>query len=555
MRAKSELASVTQHPGRGLVRSWFLPVICLLLLIGATSGRAQEREGISEAGVSALAERAMSEFNVPGMAIGIVKADKILIADGHGVREIGDPTPIDTETLFKIASNTKAFTSAALAILVDDGLIAWDGLVIDYIPEFRMKDPWVTANFTVRDLLTHRSGLSPFKGDMLLWPEPNSFGVADIIHALRYFEPVSSFRTRYAYDNLLYIVAGEIIPRVTGKTWGEFVESRIMRPAGMKKCFADQIPRWRMKNLATPHGVIEGELSVIERGRIPRQPPISAAAGGVICSLDDMLTWVGTQLNHGTSPDGIGLFSAGQSHEMWKPVTLRSVSERDLELNRTHFKAYGLGWRLADVHGFKEVSHTGTLAGMKSYVVMIPELDLGVVLLTNGSSSAARSAVMNTIVRSFMPVEQVDWIQLILDEQEAEEQASQKQVSQRQVSQRQNGPGVETEQPVGVTNGPCQAPRFSRLTGRYRDPWFGDVVIALEDGQLVFSADRSPKLKGPLSHHEGNRFAIRWIDRSLEADAWIEFELDEDGPAHAISMSKLNGGDYDFEDLDLTRVE
>ncbi|MCP4045272.1 MAG: serine hydrolase [Gammaproteobacteria bacterium] len=547
---KSQFDSIVQKAGPGPVSRWFSLSVCLLLLLGASSGRALENEGISGTDVAALAGRAMSEFNVPGMAIGIIKAEKILLAEGYGIREIGETKPIDTRTLFKIASNSKAFTTAALATLVDDGLIAWDGLVIDYIPEFRMKDPWVTANFTVRDLLTHRSGLSPFKGDMLLWPEPNSFGVTDIIHALRYFEPVSSFRTRYAYDNLLYIVAGEIIPRVTGKTWGEFVESRIMRPAGMKKCFADQIPRRRMKNLATPHGVIEGELSVIERGRIPRQPPISAAAGGVICSLDDMLTWVGTQLNHGTSPDGIGLFSAGQSHEMWKPVTLRSVSERDLELNRTHFKAYGLGWRLADVHGFKEVSHTGTLAGMKSYVVMIPELDLGVVLLTNGSSSAARSAVMNTIVRSFMPVEQVDWIQLILDEQEAEEQASQKQVSQKQ-----NGPGVETEQPARVTNGPCQASRFSRLTGRYRDPWFGDVVIALEDGQLVFSADRSPKLQGPLSHHEGNRFVIRWIDRSLEADAWIEFELDEDGPAHAISMSKLNGGDYDFEDLDLTRVE
>ncbi len=542
---KSEFNIVVHHSGRGLVWRWLLLSVCLLLLVAAPTGQAQEREGISEADVATLAGRAMSEFNVPGMAIGIIKADKILLAEGYGIREIGEPESVDTQTLFKIASNSKAFTSAALAILVDDGLIAWDGLVIDYIPEFRMKDPWVTANFTVRDLLTHRSGLSPFKGDMLLWPEPNSFGVTDIIHALRYFEPVSSFRTRYAYDNLLYIVAGEIIPRVSGKTWGEFVESRVMRPAGMNNCFADQIPRRKMRNLATPHGVIEGELSVIERGRIPRQPPVSAAAGGVICSLDDMLIWVRTQLNHGTTLDGIGLFSAGQSREMWKPVTLRSVSERDLEMNRTHFKAYGLGWRLADVHGFLEVSHTGTLAGMKSYVVMIPELDLGVALLTNGSSSAARSTVMNTIVRSFMPVEKVDWIQLVLDEQEAEDQAS----------QQQEGQLVEVDEPATITSVPCQVPELSLLTGRYRDPWFGDVVIEMKGGQLIFSADKSPKLKGPLLHHEGNRFVIRWTDRSLEADAWIEFELDEDGPASAISMSKLDGGDYDFEDLILTRVE
>ena len=192
-------------------------------------------------------------------------------------REIGKPEKVDTATLFKIASNSKAFTTAALAVLVDDGLISWDGLVIDYIPEFRMKDPWVTASFTVRDLLTHRSGLPAFVGDMMLWPEPNAFTAADIIYALRFFEAASSFRTRYAYDNLLYIVAGEIIARVSGKTWGEFVESRVMRPAGMQHCFADSIPKNKMRNLAVPHGVIEGHFSVIDRSRIRSQPPVSAS--------------------------------------------------------------------------------------------------------------------------------------------------------------------------------------------------------------------------------------------------------------------------------------
>jgi CubicO group peptidase (beta-lactamase class C family) len=487
----------------------------------------------------------MSEFDVPGMAIGIIKAGKTLLAEGYGVREISKPETIDTRTLFKIASNSKAFTSAALATLVDDGLIMWDGLVIDYIPEFRMKDPWVTANLTVTDLLTHRSGLAPFKGDMLLWPEPNSFTVADIIHALRYFEPVSSFRTRYAYDNLMYIIAGEIVLRVTGMAWGEYVEDRIMRRAGMKNCFADTIPRRKMKNTATPHGVIEGELAVIERGRIHREPPTSAAAGGIVCSLDDMLTWVGIQLNRGMTADGNVLFSAEQSRKMWQPVTFRSVSERDTELNRTHFRAYGLGWRLADVHGFKEVSHTGTVAGKNSYVVMIPELELGAVVLTNGSSSAARLAVMNTIVRSFMPVEQHDWIQMSLEEQEAERQSSQSQAK----------PGAEQHEDSSMGKDLCQAPGASLLTGRYRDPWFGDVVIAIDEGRLVFSSEKSPKLKGPLSHFEGCRFVIRWIDRSLEADAWIEFEMDGEGPAHAITMSRLDDGDYDFEDLDLKRAE
>ena len=519
---------------------WLVRLGCLLLLCASVAW-ADERGGISEAAVTKLANRAMSEFDVPGMAIGIVKADNILLSKGFGLREIGKPDQIDSATLFKIASNSKAFTTAALAVLVDEGFISWDGLVIDYIPEFRMKDPWVTAGFTVTDLLTHRSGLPGFIGDMLLWPEPNSFTREDIIYALRFFEPVSSFRSKYAYDNLLYIVAGEVIPRVSGKSWGEFVESRIMRPAGMKRCFADKIPKRAMKNVASPHGVIEGQLSVIDRSRIPRQPPISAAAGGVVCSLDDMLTWARTQLNHGTAPSGIELFSAEQSKELWKPRTLRNVSDRDLELNRTHFKAYGLGWRLADVHGYKEVSHTGTIAGMKSYVVLIPELELGVVLLTNGSSSAARSAVMNTIVRSFMPVEQIDWIKLINDEAEARRQ-------ERKLK-------VVEEKPAEVAPQDCCTPDLTQYTGRYRDPWFGEVTIRLENGQLVFAADKSPKLTGGMTHNDGSRFVVRWTDRTLEADAFVLFERGEDDRVVGISMTKLDHGDFDFEDLDLSRVE
>jgi hypothetical protein len=296
-----------------------------------------------------------------------------------------------------------------------------------------------------------------------------------------------------------------------------------------------------MKNLATPHGVIEGQLSVIDRSRILAQPPISAAAGGVVCSLDDMLTWVRTQLNHGTTPGGDVLFSAKQSEEMWKPQILLNVRERDYELNRTHFKAYGLGWRLADIHGYKEVSHTGSLSGMKSYVVMIPELELGVVLLTNGSSSAARSAVMNTIVRSFLPVEQLDWIQMILDESEAAN-------SNQQVDASDAVTSVEA-------SSPCNVPELSLFAGLYRDPWFGDIRISIEDDQLVFAAVKSPKFKGPMRHKQGNRFIVNWTDRTLEADAWVTFETGRDGQVSGISMTKLDNGDYDFEDLELIKVE
>ena len=517
-------------------------MLCLLVALWAPGLGAREHQGISDSELVELAGRAMKEYQVPGMAIGVIKSDKVLIRRGFGIREMGKPQKIDPETLFKIASNSKAFTTAALAILVDEERVSWQDPVIEHIPEFRMNEPWVTANFNVTDLLTHRSGMKRFVGDLMLWPEPNNFTRADIIGALQNFELVSGFRTEYAYDNQLYIVAGEIIPRVSGVPWGEFVEKRIMQPAGMKRCFADAIPKRHMRNLATPHGVIDGQLSIIERGRIPRQPPMSAAAGGIICSLGDMLTWVSTQLNHGISPDGRVLFSEMQSKEMWTPRTLQTVRDRDFELHKTHFKAYGLGWRLADVHGYKEVSHTGTLAGFRSYVVLIPELELGVVFLSNGASSTARAAVMNTIVRSFMPVEQRDWIQLYKDEAEARDE-------QLRLSTIVEEPAVEAPQE-------CCDPDLSSFTGRYRDPWFGDVNIYLDDGRLMFAAEKSPKLTGPMQHHYGNRFKILWPDRTLKADAWVTFERDARGAVIAMTMLQVSEDDnYDFTDLEFSRVD
>ena len=362
--------------------------VCLLLHAPAVFAGGLDADAIDR-----LASRAMTAFDVPGMAIGVVKDGAVVYARGHGVRELGRDGAIDTDTLFKIASNSKAFTAAALAILVDEGRIAWNGPVSDYIPEFRMSDPWVTAHLSVVDLLSHRAGLVPHAGDLMLWPDPNLFSRRDVIHGLRYFPLVSDFRDSYNYDNVLYIVAGEIVPRVTGQPFEAFVDERIMRPLGMDRCFMGEIPEAERHNLAAPHGDIDGEMTVIERSRINGQPSLYAAAGGVVCSLDDMLAWVRLQLGRGTSPDGVQVFSAARSREMWSPENSWGVSPRNYEWHRTHFNGYGLGWRLSDVHGFREVSHTGSLAGMRAWTLMLPELELGIVVLSNGSSSSARTAI------------------------------------------------------------------------------------------------------------------------------------------------------------------
>ena len=493
--------------------------------------------------IESLAKRAMQEFDVPGMAIGIVQGGKTLYAKGHGIRELGFPDPVDEKTLFKIGSTSKAFTTAALALLVDEGKLDWDGPVLDYLPEFRLSDPWITAEFTVADLLTHRSGLPRFVGDLMFWPEPNAFTHDDIIHALQFFELESGFRTEYAYDNLLYVVAGQLIPGVTGQPWGAFVDQKIMQALDLQRCFAGTIPEAEFNNLAAPHGMVEDQLMVIERSRIGRRPPTSAAAGGVVCSLADMLTWVKTQLGRGTSPSGLKLFSEQRSRELWSPQIWQEVSESETELHGTHFNAYGLGWRLNDAHGFLEVGHTGSLAGMLTSVVMYPELDLGVVILSNGSDSAARSTVMDTIVHSFLPVEQHDWIAKVLEER-ANRAA--------EVSETPQDPGSLQPAPV------LEPPDLNAFAGVYRDPWFGDVQIALQGQQLFFRSVKSPKLSGPMSYVALDTFKVVWVDRTVESDAFLRFGPDEDSGELRIWMSRekqFSERSLDFQDLRLVRVE
>ena len=305
----------------------------------------------------------MQAFSVPGVAVGVVKDGRVIHARGYGIRELGRPESIDGRTLFRVASNSKAMTTAALAILVDEGRLAWDDKVVSYLPEFALHDDWITREFNVVDLLTHRSGLGLGAGDLMLWPKPNAFTRDDVIRGLRYFEPASDFRTEYAYDNTLYIVAGELVPAVTGQSWEDFVDRRLLGALGLERCFAGDIPPREMRNLAVPHSLVEGKLTIVDRNRISATTSMSAAAGGVRCSLDDMLTWTQLQLARGESADGRRFWSEAEAGNMWSPRTIRHVGERDRDRDGTHFKAYGLGWRLADVHGYKEVAHTGTFTG------------------------------------------------------------------------------------------------------------------------------------------------------------------------------------------------
>lgn len=455
------------------------------------------------------------------------------------------PEAVDEDTLFGIASNTKAFTAAALAILVDEGRIDWDDRVIDHLPQFRLWDPWVTREFTIRDLLTHRSGLGLGAGDLMMWPETD-FTRQEIFAGLQYLEPTTSFRSAYAYDNNLYIVAGEIIPAVTGQSWQEFVAARILEPLDMAPCAVMLSKIQGSDNLAAAHVPVDGEMRIVPSSDIET----AAAAGSIWCNVTGIAKWMRLQLRGGLLESGAPLFSAERQREMWSPQTIRPVSEEAYEMSRTHFSAYGLGWGLDDFDGYKRVSHGGGLPGMVTYTNLLPELNLGVIVLTNQENVAAMQAITFQILKAYTGVERRDWVTVFADlraEREAEAEAA---VAEARAS-------VESEaEAEAAATGPILP--LAAYAGTYADPWRGAVTVSLEDGGLILEFSRTDRLRGAMEPFRYNTFIVRWDDRTLKADAYVRFGLGFDGTVETMSMqavSPLTDFSYDFHDLHLTREE
>ncbi|HRH47033.1 MAG TPA: serine hydrolase domain-containing protein, partial [Pyrinomonadaceae bacterium] len=335
--------------------------------------------------IDTLVKNSLAKFKVAGVSVGIVKDGKIIYTKGFGVKSIKTKAPVDEHTNFAIASNGKAFTTLALALLVEEGKLKWTDKVKDHIPEFKMYDSYVTENFIIEDLLTHRSGLGLGAGDLMFFPDGTDFKMADLLPVFQHFKPTSQFRTKYDYDNLLYIVAGEIIKRVSGMSWEDFVTKRILIPLKMDKTVASIDRLKDTSNLATPHSSDTGKLTLLPDSK----PMINGAAGGIYSNAADMCQWLLANLNHGKYGEGLKdtLFTVNSQRKLWKIHTVLDA-DPDPRYN-SHFAGYGLGWRLTDKKGNMMVDHTGGLPGMASKVTMVPDLNLGVVVLTNTTIEGA----------------------------------------------------------------------------------------------------------------------------------------------------------------------
>jgi CubicO group peptidase (beta-lactamase class C family) len=490
--------------------------------------------------IDSLATKAIKTFNVPGMSIAIVKDGKVLLAKGYGIRSIVTQQKVDENTLFGIASNSKAFTAAALGILVNDGKLKWDDKVTDYIPEFRMYDPYVTAEFTVRDLLTHRSGLGLNEGDLMHNPDSTTFTINDVIHNLRYLKPAAAFRTTYAYDNILYLVAAELVNRVSRMSWGDFIEKRIMAPLQMENSGASYVRVKRNNDIIDAHREVNGKLETITRS----DEESDAGAGGIYSSAADMGKWMLMQLNNGKYGSGLNrqLFSEAIHHDMWTPQVVIPVGKSGSY--GTHFGAYGLGWFLVDAKGKLEVFHTGQDDGMISEVELLPELNFGITVLTNQEGGGAVRAVVDQITDGYLGIKGTDRIQEYVDRIKRNSLASDTVTAKvwKKVSLNQ-----KRKTPIDTI----------AYMGTFHDDWFGNVSVYTDKGKLRFRSEKSLQLHGDLFPYKGNTFVVRWDNPQIKADAFVLFTLDENGIATGVKMkavSEQNAPGYDFQDLDFHKV-
>ena len=491
--------------GRALVRIAGAAVLAVTLMGGAVP----PAQLAPVEGLDAYVEHARTEWQVPGAAVAIVKDDRIVFLKGFGVREAGKPGKVDPDTVFAIGSASKAFTGAALAMLVDEKKIAWDGVVQDYMPAFALNDPYATRNATVRDLLSHRTGF--ISGSGWLWTG-SGFDRAEIIRRLRLQKETLGFRNRFAYANEIYTAAGEIIPAVTGVSWDDFVARRIFAPLGMTRSHTSVGALRGMDNVATPHGIIDDKLVSFPY----RQVDNVGGAGAINASVRDMAQWLRLQLDDG-SYEGKRLISAAAIAET---RTGQIVPRTGLTNPGGTFGEYGFGWIVNDYRGKKVVQHSGGVDGMLCIVAMIPEEKLGVVVLTNMLPHQLPTAVALKVFDAFLGGGTTDWI-ATLKAQDANAKAEQ--ASRKAAAAAAAGPAAP-------------ALPLQRYIGTYNSELFGRATVTLEKGALLFSR---PTAAAALIHERSSQFRARWNSASILSvfgETPIGFTLNPAGDVAALDL-------------------
>lgn len=496
--------------------------------------------------LDAVVKKSMQKFEVPGALLALVEPGRAPLTKGYGVRKLGESAPMDEHTLFAIASNTKAFTATALAILIDEGKLRWDDKVADRLPGFRMYDAYASHEMTIRDLLVHRSGLGLGAGDLLFWPQ-STVAREDLVHRLRYIPPATSFRSGYAYDNVLYVVAGEVIEAVSGKSWEDFIVERIFKPLGMNESSPSE-DAIKSTNRSWPHTRLNGRArnvgGTVEPIIVAPSVDNAAPAGGINASPHDMVRWLQVQLDRGVMGNS-RLFSEATAKEMWTPQVLVPIDTEHSAIAATQptFRTYALGWNIKDYRGHRIVTHSGFVEGSASVTFLIPDKKVGFIVMINAEDTEAHQAIAYHLLDHYLGVARTDWVSAFAKAHQTKIDDAVRVLDAAEASTRQQ-----------TTKGPSLDAQA--YAGTYRDDWYGDVVIGYADGKLNIDFKTNPGMSGPLEHVRFDTFRTRFTDRRME-DAYITFSLNPEGGidgARLKAISPLADFSFDYHDLLLKPV-
>jgi CubicO group peptidase (beta-lactamase class C family) len=479
------------------------PVLLAALLL-VLRGLAAEAQRAPLNGLDAYVSRAMRDWEIPGLAIAIVKDDSVVFLKGYGVRQLGKSAAVDERTLFAIGSTTKAMTAAAIGMLVDEGKVGWDDQVTTHLSSFQLHDPYVTRELRVRDLLTHRSGLP---GADLLWAGAD-YSTSEILRRLRYLEPATSLRTRFAYQNVMYAAAGEVIASASGMPWETFMRTRIFAPLGMRSTLPTAATLGRQPNVAQPHMRLGDTIRLVANRTVDPVAP----AGAVWSSISDMAKWMRFVLDSGRA-SGTRLIAAATFAELLTPQVVVPPEEfyPTAKLARPHFTLYGLGWFLQDYRGRAVAMHTGSIDGMSAIIGLIPDQRLGVYVLANLDHAELRHALMYHVFDLYNPPASRDWSVELL---------------RLYGDLREQGRAAERKKDSSRVTGTAPSHALARFAGTYVDSLYGGAVVTYAGGRLHLRLGNA--FDGDLEHWHYDTFRARWKDPTA-GTSLVSFSLDATG--------------------------
>jgi CubicO group peptidase (beta-lactamase class C family) len=462
------------------------------------------------------------------VAIANVKDDIVRYEKGFGERQLHRDNPVDEQTLFGIASITKSFTALALGFLVQDGRLRWDDPIARHMPGFQMTDPYATREMTLRDLLCHRSGLIAHAGNLIGYG--STYSRAEIVERIRHLPLTNGFRNKTAYSNLGYLVAGMVIPAVTGMSWDEFVSTRIFEPLGMAHSNTSCKGWAESTNAASPHQRINGEVAIVDHSDEDNVGP----AGSINSCASDMAQWMRLMLGNGVL-DGKEIIAPRIIQDVLTPHLPRSLQDYPRDLHpTTHFYHYGLGWNLIDRHGRFIATHDGHVRGMLSSIMLVPEDRLGVVVLTNNDCNGLIESLLYHVTDAYLGAPFKDWNAIYMQDV-------------------QNSPEVAgpKQEPASVQAGVSLSRPIEEYAGLYLNDAYGSAQVVLENGQLQIHLCAHPAVIGSLSHTTRDTFLCQWSDAPLGAtEIPFIFDSTDKISCFCLTVSK----DYDPHEYIFTRA-